>query len=165
MNRREFLVGSSAGGSVVLSGCSSLQDQLDGIGAPEKGEKLGERTFGNSFITTVELYEGGYADVTLREDHSLDRIGLIHDARDFGTPTEPLTDAYETWDLPEFSGPESYQIGQPIKNNNDSYPSNIFKFSVAAEQGVVTLGVTERTASFPVPESFVPDGTPIEQEL
>ncbi|MDB2283657.1 hypothetical protein PM038_00005 [Halorubrum ezzemoulense] len=165
MNRREFLLSSTVGGSVILSGCSSIQDQVSGLGAPEKGEKLGERTFGNSFITTIELYEGGYADVTLREDHSLDRIGLTHDARDFGTPTEPLSDAYDTWELPEFSGPESYQIGQPIQSNNDSYPSNLFKFRVAAEQGTVTFGVTEKTASFPVPESFVPEGTPIQEEL
>lgn len=164
MDRRQFLSSAAISGGVLLSGCAS-GNPVDSIGVPEKGDKLGERTYGNSFITTVKLYEGGYADVTLQEDHNMKRIGLVHNAQDFGTPTEPLSDSYETWSLPEFSGPESYQIMQSVMNNNDSYPSNIFKFRVAPEKGTINFGVTKTDVSFPVPESFVPDGTPIKQEL
>jgi|AntRauMinimDraft_4_1070384.scaffolds.fasta_scaffold01411_4 hypothetical protein len=164
MNRRRFLLGSVATGGITLSGCSSVQSSIDSFGQPEKGEKLGDRTYSNSFISVVEFYEGGYADVTLQEDHDMDRIGLTHDAREFGTPTKPLSDAYKTWSLPEFSGPESYQIMRPIMSNNDSYPSNIFKLRVAHEDSV-SFGITEKAVSFPVPESFVPDGTPMMQEL
>lgn len=163
MNRREFLLGSTVG-CTALSGCTSLPE-IDSLSSPEKGEKLGERTYRNRRIDTIELYEGGYADVTLAEDHNMERIGLAHDSQDMGVPSEPIREAYEIWSLPEFSGPESYQISQPIMRNNDRYPSNVFKFSIAPEEGSVAALGPDEEASFPVPESFVPDGTPVEQEL
>lgn len=136
------------------------------VGSPEKGEKLGERSFTNAFITLIEFYEGGYADVTLQEGHDMDRIGITHEARSFGTTTEPLKDAYKTWNLPEFSGPKSYQISQPIRSNNDSYPTNIFKFRVAPTKDEVFLGYgTDLTVSTPIPQSFVPGDTPIQDSV
>lgn len=164
MKRRELLVGATVG-SAALSGCASLPE-VGSLGSPEKGEKLGERTYRNALISAIELYEGGYADVTLQEEHNMERIGISHDSQNMGPATEPISEAYETWSLPEFSGPKSYQISQPIMNNNDNYPSNVFKLRVAPEEGTVAFTITRREeVSFPVPESFVPDGTPIEQEL
>jgi len=102
----------TAGGTAIatLAGCTSTPNPTEMLGSQEKGQKIGETGFTNAFITLIEFYEGGYADVTLQESHDMNRIGITHNAHSFGTAAEPLKDAYKTWDLPEFSGPKSYQI-------------------------------------------------------
>jgi hypothetical protein len=165
MKRRSLL---AAGGTAIatLAGCTSTPNPSEVLESPEKGDKLGEKSFTNAFITLIEFYQGGYADVTLQESHDMNRIGITHSARSFGTTTEPLKDAYKVWDLPEFSGPETYQISQPITSNNDSYPSNIFKFRVAPSKDEIFIGYgTDLTVSTPIPQSFVPGDTPIQDSL
>jgi hypothetical protein len=170
MDRRRFLAGISTGSVLSLSGCADqVSKAASGVAStPEKGQKVGEKTYSSrmgTYLKKIEFYKNGFVDVTLSEDHDMSRIGILHEARDFGPKTEPLKDAYKIWGLPEFSGPETYNIKKPIMGNNDSYPTNIFKFKVAPEEDMAVFSATQDVFQFPVPESFVPEGTTIQQEL
>ena len=178
MQRRKFLKlkASVATASLIgLSGClaeaeTALVDRLSENGdnssfalSNPKGEKIGERVFGGrSYITKIEYFDGGFVDVHLVPDHNRSRIGVQHHMISWGPVGDEFVRAYRVWELPQFSGPATYDL-KSVLMRNGPYPDNIFKFRIEYEDGIIDVGVGGPTkeVSFDVPIDFVPEGTPL----
>jgi len=168
MKRRQLLKRGAIIGtlsSTGISGClSRIEEEAQSVAdegispsaEEQKGDKLNEVTFTRSLITKVELFEGSIIDVHLREDHNMPSIGFTHDVVRMGS-SEPLSGAYKIYDAPQFSGPATYDIEPPIKNNGP-FPDNKFKLK-PADPDSIFLGTVEQEASFLVPAGYVSEDT------
>jgi hypothetical protein len=139
-----------------LAGCSSI-NSLTGSSEPEVEVSTIEPS--NSLFTKIVLYENGFVDITLVEDHGdWERIGLTHTINDLDYSADgEYDDAYAIWDAPQFAGPITKDVKSPIQSNGP-YPSQSFKMKLLPPEGenIINIGGgPDIDVEFDVPDSYL----------
>lgn len=152
-SRRCFLSTVATIGATAVAGCS-------GLGTPGTENKIGEVDSQTAdSIQRIEFYESGAANVIpANEQGPYDEFAIVHSATELGYSGTSIDteDALDVWEFGDFDEPVTIDLAGAISERSN-YPNQTFKLRVLPEDGAVFGATSDKTMTFDVPESFMPE--------